>query len=152
MGPHWDSLWPRWLFPLHFFDGVRIGLLYQSPQSGQCLATPIARHLNYDVYLLTSRLVFHASLSLQLPDQLIILHVRVREPSRAPAMASRSVSPASLLVPYQSREAGRAALEPSHRLDRRNLVLRSVLSQRGRIPGPHELNRRELGQPSRRDA
>src|ERR1700751_5610830 len=64
MGPHGDPLWPRWLFPLHFFDSVRIGLLNQSPQPRQRLSTPIAWHLNYDVYLLGGRLVFHTHLFL----------------------------------------------------------------------------------------
>ena len=94
MGPHWDPLWPRWLFPLHFFDSVRIGLFNQSPQPRQRLSTPIAWHLNYDVYLLGSRLVFHTHLFLlRLPRQLIILHVREPDLSKASARASRSIFP-----------------------------------------------------------
>src|ERR1700745_291112 len=64
MGPHWDPLWPRWLFPLHFFDSVRIGLFNQNPQPRQRLSTPIAWHLNYYVYLLGGRFVFHTHLFL----------------------------------------------------------------------------------------
>ena len=49
------------------------------------------------VYLLNSRLAFHAHLFLlQLLQQLTILHVRVPDLSRASAMASRSMSPESL--------------------------------------------------------
>src|SRR5580704_14038946 len=111
MGPHWDPFWPRWLFPFHFFDGIRIGSFNQNPQPGQRLSTPIAWHLNYDVYLLGSRLVFHTHLFLlRLLQQLIILHVREPDLSRASAMASRSMSPEYLPVPDQSLEAGHAEL------------------------------------------
>jgi hypothetical protein len=91
-------------FPLHFFDSVRIGLFNQSPQPGQRLSTPIAWHLNYDVYLLGSRLVFHTHLFLlRLLQQLVILHVR--EPDLL-----RWMPPEYLPVPDQSLEAGHAEL------------------------------------------
>jgi hypothetical protein len=42
--------------------------------------------------------------------------------------------------------------EPPHRVDGCDLVARPVLDQRRRIPGPHELSRRVLDQPSRGNA
>src|SRR5580698_10547569 len=97
MGPHRDSLWLRWLFPLHFFDDVRIGFLNQIPQPDQHVASPIARYLNDVIYLLSSSLAFHAGLSpLRFRQSVIVVLVREDYQLHHSAQADGADQPATI--------------------------------------------------------